>query len=180
MGCWLLLETNQLGKEMVHTVAAPWPWWLGALAVAAVSIALLAFEGRTLGVSGGVSAALGLPPVKGGTCGADGEAPGASRWRAYFLIGLPLGGLLAHLAGGGGGGLSTLVAWAGSPAGAAALLLGGGILIGWGTRQAGGCTSGHGIVGCALARPASLLATMTFFATGVLAANLLAHLGGLR
>ena len=85
-----------------------------------------------------------------------------------------------HLLGGGGHGLATLVTWTGSPLGAAALLLGGGVLIGWGTRQAGGCTSGHAIVGCALARPASLLVTATFFATGVLAANLLAHLGGVR
>ena len=173
---------------MLHALAAPWPWYLGALAVAGVSIALVAFEGRTLGVSGGVSAALGLPPVEGGTCGAVPPRPGAlpgvdagaNRWRAWFLVGLPLGGLLSHLLGGAHHGLATLVAWTGSPVAAAALLLVGGVLIGWGTRQAGGCTSGHAIVGCALVRPASLAVTATFFATGVVAANLLAHLGGVR
>ena len=46
-------------------------------------------------------------------------------------------------------------------------LFGGGLLVGFGTRMAGGCTSGHGLVGCALLRPASLLSTAVFFGTGI-------------
>jgi uncharacterized membrane protein YedE/YeeE len=42
-----------------------------------------------------------------------------------------------------------------------------GVLIGVGTKIAGGCTSGNGLSGTAMASPASLLATMTFFATGI-------------
>jgi uncharacterized membrane protein YedE/YeeE len=53
-----------------------------------------------------------------------------------------------------------------SPAGAAKLLLGG-FLIGFGTRYAGGCTSGHSITGIANLNWPSLLATACFFAGGL-------------
>ena len=36
-----------------------------------------------------------------------------------------------------------------------------------GTKIAGGCTSGNGLSGNAMLSPASLVATMTFFATGI-------------
>jgi uncharacterized membrane protein YedE/YeeE len=42
-----------------------------------------------------------------------------------------------------------------------------GVLIGLGTKIAGGCTSGNGLSGNAMASPASMVATMTFFATGI-------------
>lgn len=46
-------------------------------------------------------------------------------------------------------------------------LLGGGVLVGFGTQMAGGCTSGHGLSGVARLVPASLVATAVFFATAV-------------
>lgn len=46
-------------------------------------------------------------------------------------------------------------------------LFGGGILVGFGTRMAGGCTSGHGLCGVSRAQPGSLLATSAFFAAGI-------------
>jgi uncharacterized membrane protein YedE/YeeE len=48
-----------------------------------------------------------------------------------------------------------------------AILLVCGVLIGLGTKVAGGCTSGNGLSGNAMLSPASLVATMTFFATGI-------------
>lgn len=48
-----------------------------------------------------------------------------------------------------------------------AILFASGVLIGLGTKIAGGCTSGNGLSGNAMASPASLVATMTFFATGI-------------
>jgi uncharacterized protein len=53
-----------------------------------------------------------------------------------------------------------------------------GALMGFGARTAGGCTSGHGMSGMAIASPASLAAAMTFFATAVVLARLLALIGG--
>lgn len=58
------------------------------------------------------------------------------------------------------------------PAVTAAALLGGGVLIGLGTRSAGGCTSGHGIGGTALGSKASFVATMVLLATAIGAALL--------
>jgi uncharacterized protein len=50
-----------------------------------------------------------------------------------------------------------------------AALFVGGLLVGVGTQMAGGCTSGHGLVGCARLQPASLVATMTFLGTAIAA-----------
>lgn len=52
-------------------------------------------------------------------------------------------------------------------AGGWAALFVGGVLVGAGTQLAGGCTSGHGLVGCARLQPASLAATMTFLGTAI-------------
>jgi uncharacterized membrane protein YedE/YeeE len=54
-----------------------------------------------------------------------------------------------------------------------AVLFGGGMLVGFGTRLAGGCSSGHGLSGCGRLRPVSLLATAVFFGTAVLVSFLL-------
>jgi uncharacterized membrane protein YedE/YeeE len=42
----------------------------------------------------------------------------------------------------------------------------GGLLVGAGTRMAGGCTSGHGLSGAGRLVPASLAATAIFFGVG--------------
>jgi uncharacterized protein len=54
-----------------------------------------------------------------------------------------------------------------------ALLLLGGLLIGFGARMAGGCTSGHGLSGCSRLSVASFLATAGFFGTAILFSLLL-------
>lgn len=51
------------------------------------------------------------------------------------------------------------------------LLIGGGFLVGFGTRYAGGCTSGHAIMGLSNLQLPSLIATMSFMAGGFLMAN---------
>ncbi|MDF1562996.1 MAG: YeeE/YedE thiosulfate transporter family protein [Deltaproteobacteria bacterium] len=162
-------------------LSEPWPWWLAALGLVTVSTALLLVEGRRLGVSSGLSALLGLVPERAAACG-DGPAAESPRWRGAFLLGLPLGGLASGLLGGDLSlslSMGSLGALAGGVSGTALLLLGGGVLIGWGTRQGGGCTSGHGIVGCALGRRTSLAATGVFFLVAALTSNLLHLLGGL-
>ncbi|MGH3767438.1 MAG: YeeE/YedE thiosulfate transporter family protein [Pseudonocardiaceae bacterium] len=49
----------------------------------------------------------------------------------------------------------------------------GGVLVGFGTRLAGGCSSGHGLSGCGRLRPVSILATAVFFGAAVLVSFLL-------
>ena len=50
---------------------------------------------------------------------------------------------------------------------AAPVLFAAGILIGYGAKLAGGCTSGNGLCGTSLGSPASLAATATFMGTAV-------------
>ena len=53
----------------------------------------------------------------------------------------------------------------------------GGIVVGFGTRMAGGCTSGHGLSGCSRLQPGSLTSTATFMAAAVATTFLLRGLG---
>jgi uncharacterized membrane protein YedE/YeeE len=93
---------------------------------------------------------------------------------ALFLVMLAVGGLLAHLLR--GGTLTpqltmgpTFESLFGAGAKGWAVLLFGGVLVGFGTRMAGGCTSGHGLSGVSRFQKGSLLATAAFFGTGVVA-----------
>ncbi len=51
-----------------------------------------------------------------------------------------------------------------------AMLLGG-FLVGFGTRYGNGCTSGHGLCGLARISPRSIVATTSFFVTGIVVAS---------
>ena len=53
------------------------------------------------------------------------------------------------------------------------LIVAGGFLVGFGTRYAGGCTSGHAIMGLSTLQLPSLVATMSFMIGGFLVANFL-------
>jgi hypothetical protein len=53
-----------------------------------------------------------------------------------------------------------------------------GVLVGFGTRLANGCTSGHGLCGVSRLARRSILATMTFFAIGVATATITGALCG--
>ena len=53
------------------------------------------------------------------------------------------------------------------------LLIGGGFLVGFGTRYGNGCTSGHAVMGLSLLNLGSLVATIGFFAGGLLFSNFL-------
>ncbi|MBI5103536.1 MAG: YeeE/YedE family protein [Solirubrobacterales bacterium] len=95
--------------------------------------------------------------------------------RGWFLVGLVLGGLgFALVAGGpdfhGYGWLTDTFHGTAGTVAIAAILLVSGVLVGYGAKLAGGCTSGNGLSGNAMGSPASLLATATFFATAIVVA----------
>lgn len=52
------------------------------------------------------------------------------------------------------------------------MMVAGGFLVGFGTRYAGGCTSGHSITGLSMLQLPSLIATICFMAGGFIVANL--------
>lgn len=102
---------------------------------------------------------------------------------ALFFAGIVLGGLGVSLASGTFSLSGTLRGelfsqlLGGSPATRLLSLSLGGALVGFGTRMAGGCTSGHGLCGVSQLQPGSLLATASFFGAAVLTSLLLGGLG---
>jgi hypothetical protein len=96
--------------------------------------------------------------------------PDAVGWRVWYFGGIFVGGLLATLLRDGPGlrdGYDAMTAvW---PLGVViVVVLAGAVVMGYGARMAGGCTSGHGICGTAQRSPASFVVTGTFMATAVL------------
>ncbi len=128
----------------------------GALIGASASM-MLALNGRIAGISG----------VLGGLVRPQ---RGDVEWRITFMAGLLAGGVLLALAY-----PRALVATSASPI---ALTVIAGLLVGFGTQLGGGCTSGHGVCGISRFSMRSILATVTFMATGALAAFIVQHVLG--
>jgi uncharacterized protein len=128
----------------------------GALIGAASSLLLLA-SGRIAGISGILGAALRR------------VCPDRA-WRLLFLIGLPLGALVA----------SAIMGRGPAPRMAAPppVLVLAGLLVGFGTQLGSGCTSGHGVCGLARRSQRSLVATLTFLLTGAATVFVVRHLLG--
>lgn len=162
----------------------PWPGWVAGPLVGLYAVAFFHFMRRNLGASSGFPATLEAVRGQDGLDGLDLANPddplrlpfnprdAAPRWRVWWLAGLLAAGLLAWVLGGQGTGGVELPGLAASFPGwplwakAAALLLGG-VLIGFGTRMSGGCTSGHAIFGISQLQLPSLYATLVFFAVGM-------------
>jgi len=126
----------------------------GALIGISVTLLLL-FNGRIGGVSG---------IMNGVIC-----APKSDRiWRMIFLAGLVLGAFIFQL---------PVPDFNVPRQNYSFLLLGlGGFLIGFGTRMSGGCTSGHGICGIATLSIRSVIATLTFMASGMMTVYIIRHI----
>jgi uncharacterized membrane protein YedE/YeeE len=153
---------------------APIHWAVAGLGIAAITLLLLWLTNRSLGISSGFDDLCGLalpgPPFRGPAAAAG------RRWRLPFLAGLVIGGVVSAVAGGGWsptwdlGMFDTTLGW--GPAGKVAWMFAGGVLIGVGTRMAGGCTSGHGIFGLSNFELPSLLTTISFMAGGIVTTQL--------
>ena len=111
------------------------------IGIAAAS--LLFFNNRTAGISG-IAAGI-LPPWR--------QDIG---WRLWFLAGLVISAPLWKLLGG------NVYLQIDTPLTVLAIA---GLLVGYGTRLGGGCTSGHGICGIARLSLRSIVATLTFMTT---------------
>ena len=135
----------------------PLPSTVGGMLIG-LSAALILFGlGRIAGISG-IFGGLLMPKA------------GDVTWRAAFVLGLFAGGLVM-------GAIApelftlridrTLL-----PVAVA------GVLVGIGTRMGNGCTSGHGVCGISRGSPRSILATLTFMATGAITVFLVQHVFG--
>jgi uncharacterized protein len=131
---------------------------IGGALIGSSAAVLWVMDGRIAGVSG----------IVGGLLNPASDDTG---WRAAFLLGLIAAPLVYRAA---SGGLPTVTIGS-----SFALLAAGGLLVGFGTRLGGGCTSGHGICGVARLSPRSLVATLVFMAGGFATTFFARHLLGL-
>lgn len=153
----------------------PIHWAFGGAAIGLLTLTLLFVGNRRLGVSSGFE----------NICSVVVNAPyfrresvlASNSWRLPLLGGLVLGGLISAILGGGWdptwdlGVFDSEIGW--SAPGKVVWMFAGGLLIGFGTRFGGGCTSGHGIFGLSNLELPSLVTTISFMVGGIVTTNLI-------
>jgi uncharacterized membrane protein YedE/YeeE len=130
----------------------------GGLLIGVSAALFLLLSGRIAGVSGLAATAARI-------------GSGSTPWTqaVCFVVGLPIGAWLVtsfvrH---------PEIIVTSSAPR-----LVIAGLLVGFGTRLANGCTSGHGVCGIARLSPRSLAATATFMAVGAATVFVLRHVAG--
>jgi uncharacterized membrane protein YedE/YeeE len=129
----------------------------GGAMIGLAALLLALFNGRVAGISG----------IIGGSLRASRDDVG---WRLAFLAGLLLAPLIYRSA----VGLIEPITVTSS----SALLVLGGLLVGFGTRLGNGCTSGHGVCGIARLSWRSLAATAVFMLSAAATVFVLRHVIG--
>jgi uncharacterized membrane protein YedE/YeeE len=131
----------------------PWASLAGGILLGLASALFILLNGRVAGISGILG---GLVRPRAGDAG----------WRIAFIAGLLVAPTLWHL-------FAQPAPFRIQASGAVLLIAG--LLVGWGTRYASGCTSGHGVCGLSRLSRRSLAATLTFMATGFATVFLVHH-----
>jgi uncharacterized membrane protein YedE/YeeE len=181
--------------KMIEFLKQPWPWYIAGPLIGLTVPALLLLGNKSFGISSSlrhICAACIPANIPFFQYNWKKEI-----WNLVFVSGILLGGIIAvnllpntgpvqvnpklteELARYGITNFSNLVpqdviSW---PALFSArgfiMMVGGGFLVGFGTRYAGGCTSGHAIMGLSNLQWPSLVATICFMAGGFAMANLI-------
>lgn len=182
---------------LLETLQRPWPWYVAGPLIGLMVPLLLIIGGKAFGISSNLRhLCAALVPGQVAFFRYDWRKEGG--WNLLFALGIMVGGAIAAFAltpaeytvaisGDTRRDLETLgirdfsglvprelMGWAAlaTPAGWVTLGLGG-FLVGFGTRWAGGCTSGHAISGLAAFQWPSLIAVAGFFAGGLLMVHVL-------
>lgn len=180
---------------MIEIISKPWPWYISGMIIAGIMV-MLTFFGKSFGFSSNfrtICAVCGAGKVNS-FFNFDWKA---QAWNLWFLAGSVLGGWLAarFLTNGepvqiAQKTIADLAALGlSAPSGlqpteifnfdflfsvkGLILLVGGGFLIGFGSRYAGGCTSGHAISGLSNLQLPSLIAVIGFFIGGLTMTHLI-------
>ena len=140
---------------MIATSFTPITSLFGGALIGLSAVLLMWATGRIAGISG-IAARL-FPPYE------DRESAG----RLAFVAGLVAAPVLVRVV---TGGLPVQTIAAGTPA-----LIAAGLLTGFGAVWGSGCTSGHGVCGLSRLSVRSLVATITFMATGAATVVVLRH-----
>lgn len=180
---------------MFELIKQPWPWYTSGAMIAFIMVLLIYF-GKSFGVSSNLRTLCTIAGAGGKVKFFDFDWK-TQKWNLLFLVGSVLGGVLAStilksdqplqlseatvqdlrslgISFDGGLNPSDIFGpdFALSVKGFM-ILLSGGLLVGFGARYAGGCTSGHAISGLSNLQLPSLLAVIGFFAGGLLMTYLL-------
>lgn len=174
---------------MIDFIKQPWPWYLSGLMISAIMIILL-YWGKAFGFSSNLRTLCTMVGAGKKVKFFDFDWK-AQKWNLMFLIGSIIGGYIAanFLSNPADLALSTATIADLSALGISfngslnpdelfsisalsepktwILLLIGGLLVGFGTRYAGGCTSGHAISGLSNLQLPSLVAVVGFFIGGL-------------
>lgn len=177
----------------------PWPWYIAGPLIGLIVPVLLLFGNKSFGISSSMRhICAACIPAKIPFFQYDWKK---ESWNLFFVAGIVAGGfiatywfgnpdpviihpqLAAELSGYGIYNYQSFIPaelfnWTAllSMKGAV-MIIGGGFLVGFGARYAGGCTSGHAIMGLSTLQWPSLVATISFMLGGLFMANLvLPHL----
>lgn len=180
---------------MLEILRQPWPWYVAGIIIGLIVPALLILGNKHFGISSNlrhVCAACFPANIKFFKYDWKKEI-----WNFFFVAGIIAGAIFAvqllanpgpieinpklasELAGYGITDQSKLApadlfSWSSLlSARGLIILIGGGFLVGFGARYAGGCTSGHSIMGLSNLQWPSLVATIMFMAGGFLMANVI-------
>lgn len=123
---------------------------LGGAMIGAAGAALLLMHGRIAGISGIAGSLLQRSTRDRG-------------WRLAFVTGLIVAGMI---------GAAVSPQAIGASVRPLPIVIVAGLLVGYGTRLGGGCTSGHGVCGLGRLSGRSLVAVGTFIATGMITATI--------
>jgi uncharacterized membrane protein YedE/YeeE len=130
---------------------------IGGILIGLSASAMLLLEGKIAGISG-ICAGV-LNPAKDDI-----------GWKVSFIAGLLAGGVLLRIFLPSAFDFGII-----RPYG---MLMVAGVLVGFGTRLGNGCTSGHGVCGISRLSPRSIVATLTFIASGAITVYVVDHLMG--
>jgi uncharacterized membrane protein YedE/YeeE len=131
---------------------------VGGMLIGVSAVLFMLLNGRIAGVSG-IAGGL-IAPVAGDW-----------QWRLAFVLGLICGPLVFMAL---GGQLPDIQ----FPVSSTFALAAAGLIVGFGTRLGGGCTSGHGVCGVSRLSPRSIVATVAFMFTGFATVYIIRHLLG--
>jgi len=175
---------------MIELISHPWPWYVAGPIIGLVVPSLLLAGGKCFGLSDNLRhVCAAVIPGRVNYFRYDWKTAGS--WNLMFAAGIVLGGAIATFVLNDGSNVaisaatvsdlraigikdftglvpSDLFSWSAllHPAGFVALIVGG-FLVGFGSRYAGGCTSGHAISGLADLQFPSLVAVIGFFVGGI-------------
>ena len=166
----------------------PWPWYVGGPIIAIIML-LLIYLGKSFGFSSNFKTICSVFGA-GKTCDFFDFNWKAQKWNLLFLVGAIIGGVISvqflsdhqipqiseatisqlnHLGfKSAGEAYSPTEIFSNLSIKNIILLLVGGLFVGFGTRYAGGCTSGHAISGLSDLQIPSLIAVIGFFIGGLL------------